>query len=49
MLAKKNVGCCSTECATIIHLSEEEQSHSKRENGNKIFKKENQTSLLSKK
>ena len=34
-------GCCSTECATVIHLPEEEQKAIRRgiKNGNKIFKK----------
>ena len=34
-------GCCSTECATIIHLPDEEQKAIRRgiKNGNKIFKK----------
>jgi UPF0176 protein len=38
---EKMEGCCSTECATIIHLPEEEQKTIRRgiKNGNKIFKK----------
>ena len=38
---EKMEGCCSTECATIIHLPEEEQKSIRRgiKNGNKIFKK----------
>ncbi len=34
-------GCCSSECVSIIHLSEEEQKEIRRgvKNGNKIFKK----------
>jgi hypothetical protein len=41
-------GCCSQDCVDVIHLPEEEQK--KRsvvgENGNKIFKKENQMLTL---
>jgi UPF0176 protein len=38
---EKMEGCCSAECATIIHLPEEEQKAIRRgiKNGNKIFKK----------
>ena len=38
---QKMEGCCSTECATIIHLPDEEQKAIRRgiKNGNKIFKK----------
>jgi len=38
---QKMEGCCSAECATIIHLPEEEQKAIRRgiKNGNKIFKK----------
>jgi len=38
---EKMEGCCSSECATIIHLPEEEQKAIRRgiKNGNKIFKK----------
>jgi UPF0176 protein len=36
-------GCCSQDCVDVIHLPEEEQKRSVvSENGNKIFKKENQ-------
>jgi UPF0176 protein len=39
--AAKMEGCCSAECATVIHLPEEEQKAIRRgiKNGNKIFKK----------
>ncbi len=39
--AAKMEGCCSSECVTIIHLSEEDQKAIRRgiKNGNKIFKK----------
>lgn len=38
---EKMEGCCSAECATVIHLPEEEQKAIRRgiKNGNKIFKK----------
>jgi UPF0176 protein len=39
--AAKMEGCCSSDCATVIHLPEEEQKAIRRgiKNGNKIFKK----------
>ena len=45
---EKMYGCCSTECATIIHLPEEEQKAIRRgiKNGNKIFKKGKSDKLL---
>ncbi len=45
--AAKMEGCCSTECATIIHLPEEEQKAIRKgiKNGNKIFKKGKSTVL----
>ncbi|MFV5694113.1 rhodanese-related sulfurtransferase [Flavobacterium sp. LB3P122] len=38
---EKMEGCCSAECVSVIHLSEEEQKAIRRgiKNGNKIFKK----------
>jgi hypothetical protein len=41
-------GCCSTECATIIHLLKRRAYEKRIKNGNKIFKKENQISCFSK-
>jgi UPF0176 protein len=45
---EKMYGCCSAECATIIHLPEEEQKAIRRgiKNGNKIFKKGKSDKLL---
>nr|WP_309755028.1 rhodanese-related sulfurtransferase [Flavobacterium sp.] len=45
---EKMYGCCSTECATIIHLPEEEQKAIRRgiKNGNKIFKKGKSDKLI---
>jgi UPF0176 protein len=43
--AQQMEGCCSKDCIDVIHLPEEERKATRKgiKNGNKIFKKENQT------